>query len=215
MAEFELITESTDNRLALFQAILAGLDPGQLDVARAGLGLVLQSSPTDTTAGNVTIHGAFGLGASLTYNSTHDLDTIAPGFWGGSSTANTPANTPVSFSRWGGFTAAASASTAWQLAGRTTSHGAYHRSKDASVWGDWVKIYDRKSVLGTVSETSGVPTGAAIERGSNANGEYVRFADGTQICTNGNAAITTAPAAFVGPITKIDGDKLWVGVWFT
>ena len=30
----------------------------------------------------------------------------------------------------------------------------------------------------------GVPTEAIIERGSNANGEYVRFADGTQICTN-------------------------------
>jgi hypothetical protein len=28
-----------------------------------------------------------------------------------------------------------------------------------------------------------VPTGAVIERGSNANGDYVRFADGLQICT--------------------------------
>jgi hypothetical protein len=28
-----------------------------------------------------------------------------------------------------------------------------------------------------------VPTGAIIERGSNANGSYVRFADGTQICS--------------------------------
>lgn len=30
---------------------------------------------------------------------------------------------------------------------------------------------------------SGTENGAIIERGSNANGEYVRFADGTQICT--------------------------------
>lgn len=29
-----------------------------------------------------------------------------------------------------------------------------------------------------------MPTGAVIERGSNANGEYLRFADGTQICTH-------------------------------
>lgn len=28
-----------------------------------------------------------------------------------------------------------------------------------------------------------MPTGAVIERGQNANGEYVRLADGTQICT--------------------------------
>jgi len=37
-------------------------------------------------------------------------------------------------------------------------------------------------ILGTVSQSNGVPTGAIIERGSNANGDYVRFADGTQIC---------------------------------
>lgn len=42
--------------------------------------------------------------------------------------------------------------------------------------------YARSTILGTVSQSSGVPTGAVIESGSNANGEYVRFADGTQIC---------------------------------
>ena len=39
------------------------------------------------------------------------------------------------------------------------------------------------NILGTVSQSGGIPTGAIIERGSNANGEYVRFADGTQICS--------------------------------
>jgi hypothetical protein len=43
-------------------------------------------------------------------------------------------------------------------------------------------LYHRKNVLATVSQSAGVPTGGLIERGSNANGEYVRFADGTQIC---------------------------------
>jgi uncharacterized protein DUF2793 len=38
------------------------------------------------------------------------------------------------------------------------------------------------SLLGTVSQSAGVPTGAVIERGTNADGDYVRFADGTQIC---------------------------------
>lgn len=36
-------------------------------------------------------------------------------------------------------------------------------------------------ILGTVSQSGGVPTGAVIERGSNANGSYVKFADGTMI----------------------------------
>jgi len=80
--------------------------------------------------------------------------------------------------------------------------------------GDWREVFDTGNLLGTVSQSGGNPTGAVIEAGSNANGDYVRFADGTQICTNANAAIVTAPAAFVGTITKIDSDKLWIGVWF-
>jgi hypothetical protein len=43
-------------------------------------------------------------------------------------------------------------------------------------------MYNQGNILGTVSESSGVPTGAIIERGSNANGEYVKYADGTMIC---------------------------------
>ena len=43
--------------------------------------------------------------------------------------------------------------------------------------------YKRSNILGAVGQSGGVPFGAVIERGSNANGEYVRFADGTQICT--------------------------------
>ncbi|UXC19170.1 hypothetical protein [Comamonas squillarum] len=38
------------------------------------------------------------------------------------------------------------------------------------------------AIVGTVSQSGGVPTGAIIQRGSNANGEFVRYADGAQIC---------------------------------
>lgn len=70
--------------------------------------------------------------------------------------------------------------------------------------------YGKNNILGAVSQSGGVPTGAIIERGSNANGEYVRFADGTQIRTHSRlvnvvtaagAAIAVAytpPAASVG-----------------
>lgn len=57
------------------------------------------------------------------------------------------------------------------------------------------KAFRRGNVLGTVSQSSGVPTGALIERGSNSNGEYLRFADGTQICwhtLNSSEAISVA-----------------------
>jgi hypothetical protein len=43
-------------------------------------------------------------------------------------------------------------------------------------------VYGRSNILGTVSQSAGVPTGAIIQRGSNANGQFTRFADGTQDC---------------------------------
>lgn len=42
--------------------------------------------------------------------------------------------------------------------------------------------YRRANILGPVSQQNGMPTGAIIEQGSNANGSYIRFADGTQWC---------------------------------
>ena len=37
-------------------------------------------------------------------------------------------------------------------------------------------------VVGNVSQNSGIPTGAVIESGSNANGTFIKFPDGTMIC---------------------------------
>lgn len=45
-------------------------------------------------------------------------------------------------------------------------------------------LFSRGNILGTVSQSGGVPTGAIVQRISNANGEAVRYADGTQICWN-------------------------------
>lgn len=42
-----------------------------------------------------------------------------------------------------------------------------------------------RPIVGNVSQSGGVPTGAIVQRGSNANGEFVRYADGTQICWSG------------------------------
>lgn len=47
------------------------------------------------------------------------------------------------------------------------------------------KAFRRGNILGNVSQSGGVPTGAVIQSGSNANGDFVRFADGTQICWSG------------------------------
>lgn len=73
-------------------------------------------------------------------------------------------------------------------------------------------------VVGTVAQVGGIPTGQVVERRSNANGAYVRFADGTQICThilnvgpwtaNASAsAVWSYPAAFSAiPVTAANGN---------
>ena len=74
------------------------------------------------------------------------------------------------------------------------------------------------NLVGTVSQSGGVPTGAVVERGLNGNGNYVRFADGTQICThtlnvgpwtaNASAsAVWSYPTAFSAiPVTAANGN---------
>lgn len=83
---------------------------------------------------------------------------------------------------------------------------------DAINWDSFFTRFDaygKSNILGTVSQSGGVPAGAIIERGSNANGEYVKFADGYMVCTGvlslsgsianaSNAAHTvTMPATFI------------------
>lgn len=55
--------------------------------------------------------------------------------------------------------------------------------------------YGKGNLLGTVSQTAGVPTGAAIERGTGVNGDWVRFADGTQICWSPQMTVDVTTAA--------------------
>ncbi|MFM1691806.1 hypothetical protein [Aeromonas salmonicida] len=43
-------------------------------------------------------------------------------------------------------------------------------------------VYKKRNIIGLVGQSGGIPTGAIIERGSNANGEYTKYADGTMEC---------------------------------
>lgn len=47
------------------------------------------------------------------------------------------------------------------------------------------------AMVGTVSQSGGVPTGAVIEAGSNSNGWFIKFADATMIC---RGVVTAAPS---------------------
>ncbi|MFK0092869.1 hypothetical protein [Pseudomonas sp. NPDC090592] len=56
--------------------------------------------------------------------------------------------------------------------------------------------FNRANILGAVGQSAGVPTGAIIQRGSNANGEYVRYADGTQICWASRSSASAAAGGY-------------------
>ena len=81
----------------------------------------------------------------------------------------------------------------------------WYRRRAASVFDAWRAMVTQNTIVGTVSQSGGVPTGAAMEPGSNANGEFKRYADGTMECWRTLAAsaaagvVWTFPAAFSAP----------------
>lgn len=52
-----------------------------------------------------------------------------------------------------------------------------------------------RDIVGTVAQSGGVPTGAIVESGSNANGQYTKFADGTMICWSADLSFTNVSSA--------------------
>lgn len=165
----------------------------------------LQTSPADTTAGRFLTVGSFGLGSSIALSGSQNLKDrgLPAGFYTYLS-ADTPGG-PDSASfghslivnQIPGASAKTFISTRFSVSAPRSWIGQQSGATGAIVWR---QIYDQASVLGTVSQTGGLPTGAVIERGSNGNGKYVRFADGTQICTAKVLAdLTDADDGFTGP----------------
>jgi hypothetical protein len=91
------------------------------------------------------------------------------------------------------------------------------RFKGVTTWSRWFTEYSQANIVGTVSQTAGVPTGAIIQRGANANGQFTRFADGTQDCwaivaagvapnISYGAIFRTNPVSWTYPIAFVDGN---------
>lgn len=184
---------------------------GAASAGRALRASDLQTSATDAAAGRVLTAGAFGLGVTGNVPLLANIDAVdtATGFYRTTS-AGTAGIFPSGANPVGHLIMHRhNATTAWQMftpvgnAGVTAGR-LWHRvyNPTTSSWLPWRRIYDQGSVLGTVSQSGGVPTEALIETNTNANGRWTRFADGTQICTHiiatsNSAGVTwTFPAAF-------------------
>ncbi|MFN6979213.1 MAG: hypothetical protein ACK4OP_13875 [Gemmobacter sp.] len=177
-------------------------------------GTAVTQSVTDTTAGRLMKIGDFGLGSALSpLLPGGDFTAQLPGgMWRVSEqlTVGHPTtdafNLGVLVARIGGVeTGGGGGHCVFTF--RHTSNVSNQRIRYGSRATNtgalaWVELMHNGRLLGTVSQSAGLPTGTVFERGSNANGAYVRFADGTQICTrtltaSASAAVTwTFPAAF-------------------
>lgn len=189
-------------------ALRARIHNGGLEVTGAVTGTAVTQSGTDTTAGRLLKVGDFGVGAAIPSDLTDLTVAIFPGIYrignlatvvggpGGATGQGTLIATRGSDGR-GTFLLSLPVSTP---AAQRFWHGSRNIPNGAITWSLAV-TNDR--LLGAVSQAAGVPTGAVMERGTNANGEYVKLADGTLICTQtmtaSSAAATTwtYPAAFI------------------
>lgn len=82
------------------------------------------------------------------------------------------------------------------------------------LWQPWRTLYHTANIIGTVSQSAGIPTGAIIETNANANGRIIRYADGTLICTalatslDTGVLMVTWPSTFIGvPVVALAVDN--------
>lgn len=190
-------------------------------------GAAIAQLPADTTAGRLFAFGNYvnqtgtggpwGLGASHAVNvPDNDANAIARAGFYRVGSSSTVVNVPDS--AFGGVIVHHPYSATYAAQTYIMTNGAnaglfWVRHCTNGTWAAWRRVYTQGSAVGALGQSGGVPTGALIERGSNANGSYTRWADGTQICWNA-AGITTNPAAFSDTPVSIDSNKLRIGRWF-
>lgn len=165
----------------------------------------VQTGVSDTTVPALLANGAHGLGAyavSLSNTGQTTLDAIAHTSFvrllsaqATDGTAGAPPGSVGGVCMTIGYGTTNARQTYWNITGANRS---WTRFMSAGVWSAWAPEFNTNNILGTVSQSGGVPTGAIIERGSNANGEYVKWADGTMECwayVTLSEAIATAEGA--------------------
>jgi len=169
----------------------AAADPHPGYVLESNLGTAstadVTTSATDTTAGRLLKVGDFGVGsAAVTLLSGTDFNTmVVGGDYVITAGINGPSSGTVSLSvkptHFGGRVKQEAYITT--VSGAQEPIGFARVSSSDGTWGPWRKIYNEGNILPTGAPAQPLTNGAIIERSSNSNGEYVKFADGTMICT--------------------------------
>jgi hypothetical protein len=102
---------------------------------------------------------------------------------------NTPSSGSAIRQVWNDFDGAVGTKTTW-----------IRDKYGTGVWGNWRLVFDQNTIVGTVINPATVGQSAIIERGTNGNGEYTKFVDGTQIAWRSITAGTGNSYSLAGGI---------------
>lgn len=189
--------------------------------------LAASASVGDTTIGRAARLGDHGLGLDgndmtritpvLDYSGGVDFNTItAPGWHKVLINASNSSNYPpfgnnsgywfVHVLKYGTTQLQQYAYT--YMIGSTDPHVVWTRSRYNGTWSTWQQA--SAPILGSVGfdATIGRSTGAIIERGSNANGDYIKLADGTMYCF-GSRVGALATNQYAGVTNLRAGEYTW------
>lgn len=208
------ITFSAEETLGFYRAAAGrvGLE-GNLLIDGLVTGGAVTQSTTDTTAGRLMKPGDFGIGGSMVEFSGNvdNLTALPNGLYRvldgatGTKPSGMTAFNLVSIRR-----GASPHGNTSQMAFNDATGEVWARGYDGTVWTAWNLQYSRANIVGTVSQSGGVPTGAIIERGSNANGVYTMFADGTMIATHTVTSSASAGVTWTYPVAFSTAPKIFV-----
>lgn len=164
-------------------------------------GTAVTQSPIDTAAGRLLKVGDHGIGTTATPTAGMPTDgsQIPTGFRATDGNFNGAVGLPTTCAAINMRGLANRQAQLFATIGFGDPNRFFGRTQNANdVWQPLVEFYSTGNVVGTVSESSGKPTGAIIQRGINSNGEFVRFADGTQICWREVSVELSINTAFLG-----------------
>lgn len=176
--------------------------------------------------------GDYGIGGRI-IAANADLNTMlnAGNYWTPVNTTNGPYASGTGNAQ--GYLEVIPHTTTGYLIQRFTSINAptvtWLRRQGAGVWADWEQQFTQSTIVGTVDQTGGKPTGAIIQYVNNANGQAIKYADGTLICWQRRTVSTvcnsgaygqlfyapyvtlTYPVPFVGEIPVVNPSIVWAG----
>ena len=182
-----------------FVAVTGGAD--RLVISNAGAvltglltGTAVTQTAVDFTVGRLMRTGNFGLGlndGTLTDINDMDAHRISGFFrWSSGATGAPPTSAGV-FQHLTRISGTEHHQIAYGANDRV-----FRRRWTGSAWGSWQEIYHAGTILGTVSQTAGVPTGAVMQHSSSANGFFERRASGRAECTRTDQTTANVSTAY-------------------